>query len=623
MTVEASGTAGPPAARPRRHVLRWVLLSMVVLVVATAVAAVVMVREALIARDALEEAAVQIPAVEQALREGLIDGPGGSLTDSPELASLQEQTTAARDATDGVLWDLAAFLPVIGPSVEAVQSVAAALDDVADEVLPALAATGDAAAATTRTEDGGIDLSTLAAVAAPASDARQALDVARADLDQIDPQEIRPELVDPLVTLRSRLDVLAGLAATAERATTLLPLLLGADEPRRYLLLGLNNAELRTAGGIVGSLTLLTVEDGRVTIDDQASSGEVGPFDEPVVALDPEDEAAYSDRLGRFVQDVTATPQFPTTGEIAAEMWSRARGGTVDGVVATDPVALSFLLEATGPVQVPLPADVAAAVGLDSLEVGAQNVVDLLLRRVYETLQPEDADALFAAVAAAVFETLAGGDVDPATVLPAFERAAQQHRFVVWSPRPDEQDLLTGTLIAGTFDAERAADAIGVFLDDTRAGKMTAYLDAEMAPASSVCTGEVRHDTVEVTLTNTLDRATARELPFYVAGPEDAPRRGTIEVNLTAAGVQGGPAPTLTRDGTPVGGSTLTVGGRGSTSVAVTLRPGRSTTIEVTAPSSAAAARGAGAGRPGTLEVWSTPTISAAGLRVVDVPFCG
>jgi hypothetical protein len=340
MTVETRGTAGPSAARPRRHVLRWVLLCMLVLVVATAVAAVVMVREALVARDALEAAADQIPAVEQGLRDGLLDGSDDSLTGSPELAVLQEQTATARDATDGVLWTLAAYLPVIGPSVDAVQSVAAALDDVAADVLPALAATGDAAAATTRTDGGGVDLSALTAVAAPVADARETLDSARADLDEIDPSRVRHELVDPLVTLEARLGTLAGLTATAERATSLLPPMLGADGARQYLLLGLNNAELRTAGGIPGSLTLLSVEDGRVTIDEQASSGDVGPFDEPVVPLDAEVEAAYSERLGRFVQATTTTPEFPATGEIVAEMWSRSQGDEVDGVVATDPVAL-------------------------------------------------------------------------------------------------------------------------------------------------------------------------------------------------------------------------------------------------------------------------------------------
>ncbi|MCK0116406.1 DUF4012 domain-containing protein [Isoptericola sp. S6320L] len=623
MTVETGGAADLRRVRPRRRALRWVLATMVVLVIAVLVAAVLMIRDALTARDALQDAAAQVPAVEETLRTGLFEESGRSMTDAPELIALQEQTAIARDATDGVLWDLASYLPVIGPSVDAVQRVAAALDDLAADVLPALAATADAAAATSRTDDGGIDLAPLAAVAGQASAARVTLDEARAELDQVDPTRIRTELVEPLVALDARLDQLAGITATAERVTTLLPPMLGADEPRQYLLLGMNNGELRAAGGIPGALTLMAVEDGRVTIEKQAASGDVGPFEESVVPLDPEEEAAYSERIGRFVQDVTATPEFTTTGAAAAEMWARSQGETVDGVVATDPVALSFLLEVTGPVQVPLPEEVAAAVGSDSVEVGAENVVDLLLRRVYDTLQPEEADQLFAAVAAATFAGITSSDMEVSAVLPAFQRAAAQHRLLTWSADPDEQDLLTGTLIAGTFGAERTADAVGVFLEDTRVGKMSAYLDVELDLARSVCTGDGRLDTVAVTLTNRLDRETARDLPFYVAGPEDDPRRGDVVVNLTAAGPQGGGAPALTQDGAPVGGSSLAVHGRQNTTIGVTLRPGRTTTIEVAVPASAAAARGEGTGVPGRLEVWSTPTASTSGLRELEVPFCG
>ncbi|WP_402374051.1 DUF4012 domain-containing protein [Isoptericola rhizosphaerae] len=623
MTVETGGAADLRRVRPRRRVLRWVLLTMVVLVIATLVAAALMIRDALTARDALQDAAAQVPAVEQTLRGGLFDGSGQSLTDAPGLVALQEQTATARDATDGVLWDLAAYLPVIGDSVDAVQRVASALHDLAEDVLPALAAAGDAATATDRTDDGGVDLVPLSEVAGQVAAARVTLDEARGELDQVDPTRIRSELVEPLVTLDARLDELAGITRTAERATSLLPPMLGADGPRQYLLLGMNNGELRAAGGIPGALTLMAVEDGRVTIEKQAASSDVGPFEESVVPLDPEEEAAYSARLGRFVQDVTATPEFPTTGAVAAEMWARSQGEQVDGVIATDPVALSFLLEATGPVQVPLPEEVAAAVGSDSIEVHADNVVDLLLRRVYDSLRPDVADQFFAAVAAATFSTLATDEVDTTAVLPAFEQAAAQHRFLIWSVSPDEQELLTGTLVAGTFGAERAADSVGVFLEDTKAGKMSAYLDVELALAASVCTGDGRLDTVAVTLTNRLDRERARELPFYVAGPEDDPRRGDIVVNLTAAGVHGGGAPALTQDGAPIGGSSLAVHGRQHTTIAVTLRPGRTTTIEIAVPASAAAARGEGAGVPGRLEVWSTPTVSTSGLRELDVPFCG
>jgi hypothetical protein len=47
------------------------------------------------------------------------------------------------------------------------------------------------------------------------------------------------------------------------------------------------------------------------------------------------------------------------------------------------------------------------------------------------------------------------------------------------------------------------------------------------------------------------------------------------------------------------------------------------TRLRLEVPATHAAARGEGAGRPGTLEVWSTPTTTSGGLLTAGVPVCG
>ncbi|WP_418275847.1 DUF4012 domain-containing protein [Isoptericola jiangsuensis] len=621
-----TGTAdASPAATRRRRTVRWILLGVVAVAVVVAVCAGLLVRDAFAARDALERAAAEIPAVQESLRESLDDPAQDSplLADDPALASLQKSTAEARAATDGPLWWLAARLPVVGQSVGAATTMSRVIDEVADVVVPALAMTADAARLTTRADDGTIDLAAIAEVAPEVSAARDVLAGSRTSLSQIDPTAIQPVFVEPVITLDAQLASLDGLLASAERATSLLPPMLGADAPRRYLLLGLTNAELRTGGGITGSLMELEVDGGRVGVGTQASSGDVGPFAPGTIALDPQDEAAYTDRLGRFVQDVTLTPDFPTTAGVAVQMWQESHGVEVDGVLATDPVALSYLLAATGPVTVDLPPRLAALVGTDELEVQAETVVDLLLRRAYDVLDAQQSDRFFALVAATVFEALSTSDVTPADLLPALERAAAEHRLGVWSATPAEQDLLDSTLLAGTFGDDRAADAVGVFLDDAVVGKLSAYLDTAVELQGSVCTGEGRTDTVALSLTNTLDDAAAADLPTYVAGPVDAPDRGRMTYVVSAYGPRDGATPRLSQDGAATGGDTTGVHGRQRVAVTVVLDPGESTVLQVEVPASAAAARGTGSARPATVEVWSTPTSTSAGLHVLDVPFCG
>jgi len=615
-----AGGAGP-GPRRRRRTARWLLVALLTLLAVLGVCAGLLLRDALAARDALVQAAEDVPAVEQAILDGVVEpGTSGKITDLPELAALQEHTTVARASTDGLLWELAGRLPVIGPTAAAATTVSTVLDDVSDVVIPALAGTGDAVAATQRTADGGLDLAPLQNAAGPVAVANATLADARERLDALDPATLRPELADSVSALQDRLADLDGVLATADRATTVLPTLLGADEPRTFLLLALTNAELRAAGGIPGALVLLRVEDGRAQVVRQVPSSALGRFPEPVLPLDPDDVAVHSERLGTFVQDVTATPDFPTTARLAAAMWAQRQGEQVDGVLATDPVALAYLLRATGPVRVDLDPDLAAGMGSDRIRVTDRNVVDLVLRHVYDHLDAEQADRFFAVVASTVMDRVMGEDVDARGLVPALRAASAEHRVRVWSADPGEQARLEGTVLAGTFtEAPQAADAVGVFFADGVAGKMSSYLDANLEHVRSQCAAEGRVDELELRLRSAAPADAATSLPAYVAGrPGGASPPGTIRLNVDVAGPRDGAMPRLERDGNAFGGESATAHGRPVTSFTVVLAPGESTTVRVRV----AAAEGSTA-EAGTVDLWSTPTTTLGGLQTFKVPACG
>ncbi|MFE7407129.1 DUF4012 domain-containing protein [Isoptericola sp. NPDC057559] len=630
-TGQAPPAADPvtPAPRRRRRVGRWVLLGVCLALLAVAVCGLLLVRDALAARTALTRAAAQVPVVSEELRAGArAEGDAGTsatLASSPALAELRHQTTVAREATDGPLWWLAARTPLIGPSAGAAADVAVVLDDVTDDVLPALAGLADAVPATARTPDGGLDLAPLAAAAPGMAAAQRSVDASLARLDAVDPADLLPQLAGPVATLRDQVDELAAVVATGDRAAALAPAMLGADGPRTYLVLSMSTAELREGGGIPGALILLRVDQGRFTVVRQVAAADFPSFREPVLPLSADDEAAATGRLGMFVQDVTATPDFPTTAALAAEMWARNQGERVDGVLATDPVALSFLLAGTGPVRVPLSGPVAEALGRDGVELTAENVVDVLLRRVYDVLDPATADQFYAETAAVVLGRATAADVGPETLLTALQRAAGEHRLRIWSAHDAEESRLEGTLVAGSYSsAPRAADAVGVFLTDHVSGKMSAYLDSALSVVGSECTASGRVDTLELTLASTAPEDAATALPSYVAGlPGGAHPPGTLSLGVTVAGPRDGGTPRVERDGAAVGGDARTTHGRATQSVTVALAPGESTTLRLTVPAAGGGREGADGGTPaGRLEVWSTPTLTSGGLLDVEAPVC-
>lgn len=611
-TSEQVGAPATPSPRGRgRHWTRWVGWGLILLAVLLVACVALLARDALAAREALTRALDEVPAAEEALRAGDVD------TADAALERVQPFTATARASTDGPLWSLAAHLPVYGQDLRAFSAAAATVDDLAAVVLPSLtqalgAIEGDSVTIT----DGGVDLAPLVDAAPAVARAADAFDDIDARLAAVDPTALHREIAEPYATLVARADDLRPVVQTADRLTSLGPAMLGADGPRRYLVVSLNNAELRAGGGIPGALAVLTVDDGAVSLERQASTADVPPFAEPVLPLDPGVEQLFTDRVGRYVQDTPLTPDFPTTAELTATMWEQSQGETLDGVAAIDPVALSYLLEATGGIDVPF--------GEGSVALDAGNVVQVLLSDAYAQLEPgEQTDAFFASVASTVLETFLGGTADPGVARDALARGAAEHRVLLWSAHPAEQERLAGTVVAGDVDtADRAASSVGVFLNDATGGKMSYYLATDVRLSGSVCTDGGRVDTFRAVLASTAPADAATSLPWYVTGGGiSGVAPGNVRTIVVLYPPRDGVVGTVRVGEEPSGALVADVAGRRAASFPVELAPGQSATVTftVTAP-----AEGPGTvGPDGTIDLWTTPTVSEPGLAVVPVAACG
>lgn len=421
------------------------------------------------------------------------------------IREVSAATAAARDLTSDVIWKAGEQVPWIGPQLAAVSSVSAALDDVASYSLTPLAS---AAASfpldSISPQNGAINLSAFSELDGAASEGTSGLAAAASAVDRID--------ADPLVRpLRDAVDEVAHLLSQAHvaadalnRTTALLPPMLGADGPRDYLIVFQNNAEWRSLGGIVGAMVLVHTENGQITLGAQASSSDFTRYADPVVPMTDEEIRLFGRQPASYVQNVTQIPDFTRDAPIVQAMWERQTGNTIDGVLSLDPVALSYLLEATGPI--PLPT---------GDELDAENAVQLLLNEVYLRYEdPRQQDAFFAAAAASVFSSLTSGDVDPAALVTALGRAGEEHRLMIWNAAPDEQSVLDGTTLQGILGPVDPDEAeFGVYLNDGTGSKMDYYM--EVAAGVESCTsGE---STLRVTLRSAAP-ADAASLPTYITG---------------------------------------------------------------------------------------------------------
>ena len=554
------------------------------------------------AREALNAAIPQVEQLQNQILAGDLVGAEVTMTE------LQKNTQRARSLTSDPVWDLASHVPWAGRNLAAVAVVASGVDDLADQVLPpVVASAGSIDLASLRPVDGRIDLAPLIAAQPLVTAASDAAGLVTLDLDAIQTDGLMDLIAGPVIDVQDRVRELALTLRTGERATKLLPPMLGADGPRTYLLLLQTNAELRATGGLPGAMSVITANDGVIDMVDQVAASGMPVYDEAVLDLAAEDEALYSDRLGRYMGSVNLTPDFPTTAALTVEMWRRHTGQELDGVLATDPVALSYLLGATGPIGDGMGGQLTAA-----------DAVDVLLSTAYTRFPDSPTqDAFFAGVASGVFDAVAAGAGQPSATVPALARAAGEHRLLVWSARPEERAELDGTVLSGEMPITAvsggapAASTVGVFFNDSTGSKMDYYLDTDVELISSRCETGVLIHTVRVSMASTAPADAAVSLPQSVTGPgTHGVPKGSVGTSVVIIGTLDGLINKVVRDDHLVGLETHTQGDRPATAMTVELLPGESTIIEIEFTDPAAGS---------VLGVWSTPTRDKTGKTDVSL----
>lgn len=588
---DASAAPTPDArpARPRRRARRVLLAVLALLLLVIAALAWLAYRGAG-AVDALRDA--QDALADVTAQDGALDGTESLAALEASLPALQDATARAEERTDDPVWRAAEHVPWLGDQLTAVRAVSLSLDEVAARALPATVQagallTGDGL----RADDGRIDLAAVQDVAAPVADAAGVARTAHERVARLDRTDLVGLLDDAVGDVDDALTELAATLDGASDVTRLLPPLLGADGPRTYLVLALNSAELRTAGGIVGAVLELRVDDGRVSLVRQVAARDVAVADEPVLALSDAELAILGTPLGRYMQNASGSPDFPRTAAIATALWEADGGDPVDGVIATDPVTVRLVLRATGP----LP-------GPGGKAIRGSTFLQKALRDVYlEVDDDAQADAYFAAVAATVLGAVGSGTGDAEELVRAAARSVDERRVRIWSAHPDEQAVLARSTIGGAFLSGGAPQAVGVFLDDATTAKLDYDLTSEVTVEELECSGPSPTATVRIDLAYDppADVATWRDSVLGIR-PHLLPR-GWLDTRVTVYGPVGGQVGALAQDEGFVG-VPLQEQGREVRTTAVVLAPGQETTLRVTVPVV-----------DGVVDVWTTPTLGAPG----------
>jgi hypothetical protein len=550
----------------RKSVILWVAAALVALLLFVVLWVAI---RAIMARDELLAA---IPVARSVGSEGL-SGLGGDVSD--EVHALQGHAARAESLTSDFVWRAAERIPFAGPNLVAFRETAAMIDDVAKKALPPLAEVAESFTIDSLSPQGGaFDLQVFLDASPLLEDSSRALNAAGVMADEIDTTNTIEQIgtaVDQVKALVAQArDAVGGL----DKAARLLPPMLGANEPRSYLLLSLNNSELRAAGGIPGAVAVVNADQGRITLGALSSANALGEFESPPSPLTNPETTLFNPTMGTYLQNVTSTPDFARSGELARAMWLQSTGQAVDGVISLDPVATGYLLAATGPI------DAGAGIVLSS-----ENAAEFLLSTVYATFDEQAVqDLFFANVTGKVFSAITSGEADASALVKALTRSAEESRLRVWTSHTEEQKELAGLPIAGDVPASTPdKTAFGVYFNDSTGGKMDYYLTSSVAIASAVCRNDSRPNfEVRVQLGSTAPTDAANTLPPYVtADGLFGVSPGNVATNVFVYAPSGSVPYSVTIDGQEYSFVASEHAGSSVAGVNVELAPGETSTISM------------------------------------------
>jgi len=408
---------------------------------------------------------------------------------------------------------------------------------------------------------------------------------------------------------------LNAIMVPAQKTMQVLPGLLGGDGPRNLLVLVQNNAESRGTGGNPAAVVMLTIDDGQLTITHQAASTDFNnDRDTPIVDLDAETVALYTDKVGRFMQDVTTTPDFTESARIMAAFWAETVGTPIDGTLSIDPVALGYLLNATGPVTLE-----------DGDVLTSETVVPMLLNEVYfryntgnTSYDNQHQDAYFAMAASGILGALTTAQ-DPLVLVQQAARAVHEGRILYAPTSQAEEDVIAGTRITGQFPVDNSQTTmVGSYINDITEGKLDYYVRTAVNVASDQCTVDAATAptfTVSTTLDYTLQPGDVAGLARYISPGRYFPK-GELHTDVVVYGPVGTSITSVTVNGVHVEDAVtpLVHLGRPAIKVNIANPPATATVVSV-------GFTGVAGEHYGPIEAWHTPMVSDTPVTV-DAPGC-
>lgn len=441
------------------------------------------------------------------------------------LPKAQAEAREASRIAHGSLWNFMAAVPFVGTDVSTVQGMTDVVSAVVDDTLPQFLDAFSTLDHDNLATSDGINLQ-------PIVDAEPAITKANASLqEQVQRYDALPQptigmVADAYDQGKEQLDALGEKVDGLSNTFTMLPVFLGQGGEQTYAVMAMTTSEMRSSGGLIGSVGEMTTHDGTIDIGDFRTNTEYLKYG---VADRTDDEKRIFTTDGPLhmsfdIRDLAVYPDTQGVAEGMRTIWDRTPWGAeqpLDGVVLVDPVFVQEIIGINGDMTLD-----------DGTVLTGENTAQYLLNDVYKNHDGTETDAIFAEVASRciddMFENISIGKL--AKLADTLDGLAKERHFSMYS---FDSELETKILEAGftaTTPADETDPQVGIYLTEQNPSKLGWYIKR----TSKITTLECADDHsctyhVEYTLHNTLTEEQLKDLPGYIASIDQANRGIAME----------------------------------------------------------------------------------------------
>lgn len=429
------------------------------------------------------------------------------------LPQIAHETQQAVDIAHGGLWNTAAKMPFIGTDISTVQGMATAINGIVQDSIPqfvnVLKTLNDAQIAN---GDDGVNLQPIIDAAEPLKQANASFQQQVRDFDALPTPSISM-IRSAYDKGETQLNDLADRVNALSNTFQILPTLLGDGQQRTYAIMAMTPSEMRSSGGLIGSVGELVTSNGTVHIGDFRSNGDYLPFGIGDHSADM--KRVFTDEGPLHMSfDIRDLAVFPNTADSAVAMqsvWNRTPWGQntpLDGVIMVDPVFLQQLIAINGNVTLP-----------DGTVLTGDNTAEFLMNTVYQKYPENETDALFGVVAGQAMKSMFS-HMDMGKLYKTGEMLgtmAKSRHFTMYAFDEHIEQGIQSAGFTGQTPNSETDPSVGIYLTEQNPSKMGWYIKREAKIQRVNCSdGDLYH--VEFMVHNTITEDEAKALPMYITG---------------------------------------------------------------------------------------------------------